>query len=133
MEEGIIPGGVIAYLRCLEELDKLKDLTSEEETGVDIVRKALQEPLNRILINAGLEPGEILQKVKAEKDDYGFNAKTEQYEHLLDSGVIDPVKVARLALEYAASVAGLFITTECVIVKKQKDKEKMLAPAGEMI
>jgi chaperonin GroEL len=129
MEEGIVPGGGIAYLRCLEDLNNLKNLSAEEEVGVDIVRKALQEPLNRILLNAGFEPAEIIQHVKAEKGDFGFNAKTEKYEHLLESGVIDPVKVSRLALEYAASVAGLFITTECVIVKKpEKQEPKVIAP-----
>lgn len=130
MEEGIVPGGGIAYLRCIDELNKIENLSSEEEVGIDILRKALQEPLNRILINAGIEPTEVFQNVKAAKDDYGFNAKTEQYEHLLESGVIDPVKVSRLALEYAASVAGLFITTECVIVKKPEAKESaVIAPA----
>lgn len=129
MEEGIVPGGGIAYLRCLDELINIKDLSAEEEVGVDIVRKALHEPLNRILLNAGFEPTEIIQKVKAEKDDFGFNAKTEKYEHLLETGVIDPVKVSRLALEYAASVAGLFITTECVIVRKpEKQEPKVVAP-----
>ena len=123
MEEGIVPGGGIAYLRCLSELDNLKELSAEEDVGVDIVRKALQEPLNRILLNGGFEPTEIIQRVKAERDDFGFNAKTEKYEHLLESGVIDPVKVTRLALEYAASVSGLFITTECVIVKRPEKKE----------
>ena len=93
----------------------------------------MHEPLNRILINAGLEPTEYMQNVKAAKDDYGFNAKTEKYEHLLQSGVIDPVKVTRLALEYAASVAGLFITTECVIVKKPEKKETAIIAPGDML
>ena len=133
MEEGIVPGGGIAYLRCLEQLDTIKELTPDEEVGIEILKKALQEPLIRILINAGLEPSEIVQNVKTAKDDYGFNAKTEKYEHLLESGVIDPVKVTRLALEYAASVAGLFITTECVIVKKPEKKETTVIAPAEML
>jgi chaperonin GroEL len=133
MEEGIVPGGGIAYLRCLEQLNNIKELSPDEEVGVEILKKALQEPLNRILINAGLEPSEIIQNVKAAKDDYGFNAKTEKYEHLLQSGVIDPVKVTRLALEYAASVAGLFITTECVIVQKPEKKETTAFAPSEML
>ena len=133
MEEGIVPGGGIAYLRCLEQLDTIKELTPDEEVGIEILKKALQEPLIRILINAGLEPSEIMQNVKTAKDDYGFNAKTEKYEHLLESGVIDPVKVTRLALEYAASVAGLFITTECVIVKKPEKKETTVIAPAEML
>lgn len=129
MEEGIVPGGGIAYLRCLPGLDSLTELNAEEEVGVEIVRRALQEPLNRILLNAGLEPTEIVQKVKAASDDFGFNAKTEKFEHLMETGVIDPVKVSRLALEYAGSVAGLFITTECVIVKKPEKKDvSVIAP-----
>ncbi|MGZ3839867.1 MAG: chaperonin GroEL [Flavisolibacter sp.] len=133
MEEGIVPGGGIAYLRGVEALDSLTDLSPEEVVGVDIVRKAMQEPLTRILMNAGLEPAEILQRVRAEKDDFGFNAKTEKFEHLLETGVIDPVKVSRLALEYAASVAGLFITTECVIVKKPEKKEAAVIAPEEMM
>lgn len=133
MEEGIVPGGGIAYLRGVEALDSLTGLSPEEVVGVDIVRKAMQEPLTRILMNAGLEPAEILQRVRAEKDDFGFNAKTEKFEHLLETGVIDPVKVSRLALEYAASVAGLFITTECVIVKKPEKKEAAVIAPEEMI
>jgi len=133
MEEGIVPGGGVAYLRCLNELDNIKDISDEEAIGVDIVRKALQEPLNRILLNAGLEPLEILQQVKAAKDDFGFNAKTEQYEHLLETGVIDPVKVTRLALEYATSVAGLFINTECVIVKQPEKKAAAVIAPEEVL
>lgn len=123
MEEGIVPGGGVAYLRCLPVLDALKDLTEEERVGVDMVKKALEEPLRRIVLNAGLDASEVLQKVRSGEKDFGFNAKTEQYENLLVSGIIDPVKVSRLALEYAASVAGMFITTECVIVRKPEKKD----------
>lgn len=133
MEEGIVPGGGVAYIRCLAQLDNIKDLSPDEEVGIEILKRALQEPLNRILINAGLESSEIIQNVKIAKDDYGFNAKSEKYEHLLQSGVIDPVKVTRLALEYAASVAGLFITTECVIVKKPEKKESTVIAPGEIL
>jgi chaperonin GroEL len=130
MEEGIVAGGGVAYLRCIKDLETLQNLNADEKVGVDIVKKSLEEPLKQIVLNAGLEESEILQRVKAEKDDFGFNAKTEQYEHLLESGIIDPEKVTRLALEYAASVAGLFITTECVIVKKpeKKDATTVIAP-----
>lgn len=123
MEEGIVPGGGVAYLRCLKELVALQDTGDDQKVGRDILRKALEEPLKQILINAGLEYSEILQKVKAGENDFGFNAKTEKFENLLESGIIDPVKVTRLALEYAASVAAMFITTECVIVKKPEKKE----------
>jgi len=123
MEEGIVPGGGVAYLRCLPELEQVRDLNDDQMVGLRILRKALEEPLKRILLNGGLEPSEIVQKVKAGENDFGFNAKTEKFEQLLATGIIDPVKVSRLALEYAASVAGMFITTECVIVKKPEKKE----------
>lgn len=130
MEEGIVPGGGVAYLRCIQELDKVEGITDDEKVGLEILRKALEEPLKRILINAGLEPAEIVQKVKAGENDFGFNAKTEKFERLLETGIIDPVKVSRLALEYASSVAGMFITTECVIVKKPEKKETTLIAAA---
>lgn len=133
MEEGIVPGGGVAYLRCLLELDKIEDSNDDEKVGKEILRKALEEPLKQILINAGLEPSEIVQKVKAGENDFGFNAKAEKFENLLESGIIDPVKVSRLALEYAASVAGMFITTECVIVKKPEKKEATIIAAPEML
>ncbi len=134
MEEGIVPGGGIAYLRCLKELEAIKDVNEDERVGVEIVRKALEEPLKQIVMNAGLEEAEILQRVKAGENDFGFNAKNEKYEQLLETGIIDPVKVSRLALEYAASVAGMFITTECVIVKKPEKKETTIiaSPADVM-
>ncbi len=133
MEEGIVPGGGVAYLRCLPDLEKAKDISEDAAVGLRILQKALEEPLRRILINAGLESSEILQKVKSAQDDFGFNAKTEKFEHLLETGIIDPVKVSRLALEYAASVAGMFITTECVIVKKPEKKETALIAAPEIL
>jgi len=133
MEEGIVPGGGVAYLRCLKELDKLQGSNDDEKVGKEILRKALEEPLKQILINAGLEPSEVVQKVIAGENDFGFNAKTEKFENLLESGIIDPVKVTRLALEYAASVTGMFITTECVIVKKPEKKETTFIAAPEVM
>jgi len=134
MEEGIVPGGGVAYLRCLPELEQFQDLNDDQRVGLRLLRKTLEEPLKRILLNGGLEPSEIVQKVKAGENDFGFNAKTEKFEHLLETGIIDPVKVSRLALEYAASVAGMFITTECVIVKKpEKKDDNVLGPAPEML
>ncbi|WP_018616617.1 chaperonin GroEL [Segetibacter koreensis] len=133
MEEGIVPGGGVAYLRCLQELDKAQNNNEEEKVGVEILRKALEEPLKQILINAGLETSEIVQKVKAGENDFGFNAKTEKFEQLLETGIIDPVKVSRLAIEFAASVAGMFITTECVIVKKPEKKESPIIEATDVL
>jgi chaperonin GroEL len=133
MEEGIVPGGGVAYLRCLNELDNIQDSNDDEKVGKEILRKALEEPLKQILINAGIEPSEIVQKVKTGENDFGFNAKTEKFESLLETGIIDPVKVSRLALEYAASVAGMFITTECVIVKKPEKKEGAIIEAPEVM
>ena len=133
MEEGIVPGGGVAYIRCLKELDNMQNCNDDEKVGVQILRKALEEPLKQILINAGIEPSEIVQKVKTGENDFGFNARTEKFENLLESGIIDPVKVSRLALEYAASVAGMFITTECVIVKKPEKKESTIIEAPDMM
>jgi chaperonin GroEL len=132
VEEGIVPGGGIAYLRCIPEMETIPFYNDEQKVGIEIIRKVLEDPLKTILMNGGLEPSEILQKVKSGENDYGFNAKTEKFENLMETGVIDPVKVSRLALEYAASVAGLFITTECVIVKKPEKKEPAIM-APEMI
>jgi len=134
MEEGIVPGGGVAYLRSLKDLDNIGFSNDDEKVGKEILRKALEQPLKQILINAGLEPSEIVQKVKAGNNDFGYNAKAEQFENLLESGIIDPVKVSRLALEYSASVAGMFIATECVIVKKPEKKEPgMLAAPAELL
>ncbi|QEC69178.1 chaperonin GroEL [Panacibacter ginsenosidivorans] len=134
MEEGIVPGGGVAYLRCLKEFDKIQDTNDDENVGIEILRKALEEPLKQILVNAGIEPSEILQKVKSGENDFGYNAKSEKFERLLETGIIDPVKVSRLALEYAASVAGMFITTECVIVKKPEKKDAtIIATAQDMM
>lgn len=126
IEEGIIPGGGVAYLRALPALDLLKPENEEERIGIYIVKKSLEEPLRQIVVNAGLDANEIIQRVKAGKADFGFNAKTETFENLLTSGIIDPTKVGRLALENAASVAMMMLTTECVIAKKREhEKEGM--------
>jgi chaperonin GroEL len=125
VEEGIVAGGGTAYLRAISSLDKLKGINEDENTGIAIVRRAIEEPLRQIVANCGLEGSIVVQKVKEGKDDYGFNARTEVYENLLKAGVIDPTKVTRVALENAASVAGMLLTTECVIA----DKKETSAPS----
>ncbi len=127
VEEGIVPGGGVAYLRAASKLDGLKSVNEDQATGIEIVRRALEEPIRQIVANAGLEPSVIVNKVKEGKDDYGFNAFNEQYENLIKSGVIDPTKVSRTALENAASVASLLLTTEATIVEKPEDKKAMPA------
>jgi len=125
IEEGIIPGGGVAYLRAVETLSTVKFDNDDEETGIAIIRRALEEPLRQIVANAGLEGSVIVQKVREGKDDYGYNARTETYENLFSTGVIDPTKVARVALENAASIAGMLLTTECILAEHKEDK-----PAG---
>ncbi|MBK7028855.1 MAG: chaperonin GroEL [Bacteroidales bacterium] len=129
-EEGIIPGGGVAYLRAIASLDAVKTDNEDEEIGVNIVRRALEEPLRQIVANAGLEGSIIVQKVKEGKDDFGFNARTETYENLYAAGVIDPTKVARVALENAASIAGMLLTTECVISEIKDEKEAPMPNPG---
>ena len=128
VEEGIVPGGGVAYIRAIESLDSVKTENADEKTGVSIVRRALEEPLRQIVNNAGLEASIIVQKVREGKADFGFNARTEVYENLLAAGVIDPTKVGRIALENAASIASMLLTTECVIADKPEPKSA--APAG---
>lgn len=124
--EGIIPGGGVTYIRAISALEDLKYDNEEERIGIEIVKKSLEEPIKQLAVNAGLEPNDILPNIKSGKADYGFNFKTEKYENLLAAGVIDPTKVGRLALENAASVAMMMLTTECVIAKvKDKEKEAM--------
>lgn len=127
IEEGIIPGGGVAYIRAIKAIEKLKGDNADETTGIQIVKRALEEPLRQIVANAGMEGSVIVQKVKEGKDDFGFNARTEEYEYLLKSGVIDPTKVARVALENAASIASMLLTTECVLVSIKEDKPSMPA------
>jgi len=130
VEEGIIPGGGVAYVRAIEELVELKGDNEDETTGIAIIARAIEEPLRRIVENAGIEGSVVVQKVKEGKGDFGFNARTDTYENLFAAGVIDPTKVARIALENAASVAGMFLTTECVLVEKKEDNPPMAAPGG---
>jgi len=121
--EGIVAGGGVAYIRAIDILDKLKVANEDEKIGVDIIKRALEAPIRTIVANAGIEGSIVVQKVREGKADFGFNARTEKYENLLKAGVIDPVKVTRVALENAASIAGLLITTECTIVDKPEKKE----------
>jgi chaperonin GroEL len=122
VEEGIVPGGGVAYIRAQKVLEKLEGINADETTGVAIVRRAIEEPLRQIVANAGLEGSIIVQKVREGKADYGFNARTEEYENLLATGVIDPTKVTRVALENAASIAAMLLTTECVISEEKEEK-----------
>ena len=124
--EGIVPGGGVAYIRAIKSLDGFKGDNEDETTGIEIIRRAIEEPLRQIVANAGLEGAVIVQKVKEGEGDFGYNARTDQFENLFKSGVIDPAKVTRVALENAASIAGMFLTTECVIAEK---KEENPAPA----
>ena len=119
--EGIVPGGGVAYLRCLPALEELKGENEDENTGICIIRRAIEEPLRQIVANAGVEGAVIVQKVKDGKGDFGYNARTGEFENFFTSGVIDPTKVTRVALENAASIAGMFLTTECVIADKKED------------
>ncbi len=130
VEEGIIPGGGVAYIRATEELEGMKGENEDETTGIAIIKRAIEEPLRQIVENAGIEGSIIVQKVKEGKADFGYNARTNQYENLYESGVIDPTKVARVAIENAASIAGMFLTTECVIVEEEEEMPPM--PAGGM-
>jgi chaperonin GroEL len=130
VEEGIVAGGGIAFIRAIESLSKMKGLNADESTGIAIVRRALEEPLRQIVANAGIEGSIVVQKVKEGKADFGFNARTEVYENMLAAGVIDPTKVGRVALENAASIAGMLLTTECVIADKPEPKQAGGAPGG---
>ncbi len=131
VEEGIIAGGGVAYIRAAKALDGIK-LDHDQQAGVDIVRKSLVEPAKQIAINAGQDGGVVVDKIRSGKGNYGFNAATEKFEDLMDAGILDPTKVARVALQNAASVAGLMITTECAITDKPEEKEKMppMPPGG---
>ena len=125
IEEGIIPGGGVAYIRAQKALENVKGANMDEQTGIKIVCRAIEEPLRQIVENAGEEASVIVNNVRAGKDDYGYNAREDKYENLKASGIIDPVKVTRVALENAASIAGMFLTTECVICDKKEEKPEM--------
>jgi chaperonin GroEL len=130
--EGIVPGGGVAYMRCVAALENFHGDNDDENTGIQIVKRAIEEPLRQIVANAGLEGAIIVQNVKDGKGDYGYNARTGKYENFFESGVIDPAKVTRVALENAASIAGMFLTTECVIAEKKEENPAPAMPAGGM-
>ena len=125
IEEGIIPGGGVAYIRAIDVIEDMKGDNADETTGVEIIKRAIEEPLRQIVANAGKEGAVVVQKVREGKGDFGYNARLDIYENLHAAGVVDPAKVARVALENAASIAGMFLTTECVIVEKKEDKPEM--------
>ncbi len=130
--EGIVPGGGVAYIRCVKLLDDVKGSNDDETTGIQIIRRAIEEPLRQIVANAGEEGAVVVQKVKEGSADYGYNARTDTYENLMAAGVIDPAKVTRVALENAASIAGMFLTTSCVIADKKEDNPAPAMPAPGM-
>lgn len=130
--EGIVPGGGVAYIRCIPALEGLKGANEDETTGIEIVKRAIEEPLRQITANAGVEGAVVVQKVKDGQGDFGYNARTNTYENFFAAGVIDPAKVTRVALENAASIAGMFLTTECVIADKKEENPAPAMPAGGM-
>ena len=132
IEEGIVPGGGVAYIRAQAALDAVKADNEDEKTGVEIIRRAIEEPLRQIVFNAGKEGAVVVQKVREGKADFGYNSRKDVYENLLAAGVVDPAKVSRVALENAASIAGMFLTTECVITEKKEEHPMPQMPAGGM-
>ena len=128
VEEGIVPGGGVAYIRAVESLEKLKGANEDEATGIAIIKRAIEEPLRQIVVNSGIEGSIVVQKIKEGKADFGFNARTEVYENLFKAGVIDPTKVTRIALENAASIAGMLLTTEAVVADKPEPKTAAAPP-----
>jgi chaperonin GroEL len=130
VEEGIVPGGGVAYIRSIKALEGLKGANEDETTGIEIVKRAIEEPLRQIVANAGKEGAVIVQKVSEGKGDYGYNARTDNFENLFETGVIDPAKVTRVALENAASIAGMMLTTECVIADKKEENPAPMPPMG---
>ena len=130
--EGIVPGGGVAYIRCVKLLENVKGDNDDETTGIQIIRRAIEEPLRQIVANAGEEGAVVVQKVKDGNADFGYNARTDKYENLMAAGVIDPAKVTRVALENAASIAGMFLTTSCVIAEKKEENPAPAMPAPGM-
>ena len=128
IEEGIVPGGGVAYIRAIDALEGYKGDNADETTGIEIIKRAVEEPLRQIVSNAGKEGAVVVQKVREGEGDFGYNARTDVYEHMMAAGVVDPAKVTRVALENAASIAGMFLTTECVIVEKKEEKPAPMAP-----
>ena len=125
VQEGIVPGGGVALIRALDAIESLEGENDDEATGIAIVRRAVEEPLRQIISNAGGEGAVIVQKVKEGKDDFGYNARTETFDNLYKAGVIDPTKVTRIAIENAASIASMLLTTECVIVDEPEEEAPM--------
>lgn len=132
IEEGIVPGGGVAYIRAQQALEGLKGENEDEQTGIEIIRRAIEEPLRQIVANAGKEGAVVVDKVRAGKDDFGYNARKDTYENLRAAGVVDPAKVTRVALENAASIAGMFLTTECVITDIKEETPAAAMPQGGM-
>jgi chaperonin GroEL len=132
VEEGIVAGGGVAYIRAIDALDKMKGANEDETTGIQIIRRALEEPLRQIVENAGDEGSVVVNKVKEGKADFGYNARTDVYENLIAAGVIDPTKVSRVALQNAASVASMILTTECILAEEKEDKPGMPSMPGGM-
>lgn len=132
VEEGFVPGGGVAYIRAIDVLETMKGDNADETTGIEIIKRAIEEPLRQIVENAGIEGSIVVQKVKEGKKDFGYNARTDKYENLFDAGVIDPTKVARVALENAASIAGMLLTTECILVDKKEENPMPAMPGGGM-
>jgi chaperonin GroEL len=130
VEEGIIPGGGVAFIRAIDALEGLEGENDDQNTGIAIIRRALEEPMRQIIENAGLDGSVVVQKIKEGKDDFGYNARIDKYENLLKTGVIDPTKVARVALENAASIAGMLLTTECVLAEEKEDAPAMPPMGG---
>ena len=130
IEEGIVPGGGVAYIRAIDTLTGLKAANDDEAIGMDIIKRAIEEPLRQIVFNAGKEGAVVVQKVREGKDDFGYNARTDVYENFFAAGVVDPAKVCRVALENAASIAGMFLTTECVITEKKEENAAPQMPMG---
>ena len=130
VEEGIVAGGGVAFIRAVVALADLKGDNEDENTGIQIIRRAIEEPLRQICENAGIEGSIVVQKVKEGKDDFGYNARTDKYENLIGAGVIDPTKVSRVALENAASIASMLLTTECVLADDPEDEKAGMPPMG---
>jgi len=130
IEEGIVPGGGVAYIRAIASLAAINAVNDDEQTGIEIIKRAIEEPLRQIVYNAGKEGAVVVQKVLEGKDDFGYNAQTDKYENFFAAGVVDPAKVCRVALENAASIAGMFLTTECVITEKKEDNPAPQMPMG---
>ena len=132
IEEGIVAGGGVAYIRAQAALEGLKGENEDEQTGIEIIRRAIEEPLRQIVANAGKEGAVVVDKVRAGEADFGYNARKDVYENLKTAGVVDPAKVTRVALENAASIAGMFLTTECVITDIKEETPAPAMPAGGM-